>query len=231
MSLLVLHHDPLVGLDRLARSLAERDLEVIHHDATTGTFPDPAAHAGVLVLGSRASVADPDAMPDFVAGELAFLQAAEVAEVPVMGICLGAQLVALANGGTVSSRETPEVGMVAVHRTTPGTQDPVTAGWPDGAPSLVYHNDEVTMLPDGAEQLLVGSDGPTMWRLGHAHATQLHPEAGIETLRNWVEVLDSDMPTRAGVDAEAFLERATALDAQARAAGTSLVVRWVDGLG
>lgn len=231
MALLVLHHDPLVGLDRLERSLAERDLAVVDHDATTGALPDPADFAGVLVLGSRASVAAPDDLPEFVPAELAFLQAAEAAEVPVMGICFGAQLLALANGGTVSARETPEVGMVAVHRTTPGTTDPVTAGWPDGAPSLAYHNDEVTVLPDGAEQLLVGSDGPTMWRLGHAHATQLHPEAGIDTLRTWVEVLDTEMPTRAGVDPVAFLERAAALDATARAAGTSLVLRWVDGLG
>ena len=231
MSLLVLHHDPLVGLDRLARSLSERDLPVVEHDATGGTFPDAGDHVGVLVLGSRASVADPDDLPDFVPAELDFLRAAEAAEVPVMGICFGAQLLAVANGGIVSPRETPEVGMVAVHRTTPGTVDPVTAGWPDGAASLAYHNDEVTLLPDGAQQLLVGSDGPTMWRLGHAYATQLHPEAGIDTLRTWVEVLDTDMPARAGVDPEAFLARAAALDATARAAGTSLVLRWVDGLG
>ncbi len=230
-SLLVIHHDPIVGLDRLEPSLTARDLDLTHVDATTDDLPDPAAHDGVLILGSRESVADPDDLPAFVEPELAFLRAAADAEVPVMGICLGAQLLALAHGGTVSRRETPEVAMVAVHRTTPGTTDPVTAGWPDGAPSLAHHNDEVTILPEGAEQLLVGSDGPTMWRLGSAHATQLHPEAGIETLARWNEELDPEMPDRAGVDLETFMARATALDGQARAAGISLIMRWVDGLG
>lgn len=231
MSLLVLHHDDAVDLDRLTPSLEGRDLEIVHLDATAGDFPDPTSHDGILILGSRDSVADPDDMPDFAANEIAFLRAATDAEVPVMGICLGAQLLALAHGGTVAPRQTPEVGMVAVHRTTPGTEDPVTAGWPDGAPSLVYHNDEVTLLPDDAEQLLVGSDGPTMWRIGSAHATQLHPEAGIDTVRRWVADVDAEMPARAGVDSEEFLQRAAALDGQSRAAGISLVIRWVDGLG
>lgn len=230
-SLLVVHHDPIVGLDRLEPSLVARDLVLTHVDATTDELPDPTAHDGVLILGGRDSVADPDDLPDFVAPELAFLRAAADAEVPVMGICLGAQLLALAHGGTVARRETPEVAMVAVHRTTPGAADPVTAGWPDGAPSLAHHNDEVTMLPDGAEQLLVGSDGPTMWRLGSSHATQLHPEAGLETLARWNEELDPHMHERAGVDLDEFMARATALDPQARAAGICLVLRWVDGLG
>ena len=229
-SLLVIHHDPIVGLDRLEPSLAARDLDLVHVDATTDDLPDPTTHDGVLILGGRDSVADADDLPDFVDAELEFLRAAAASEVPVFGICLGAQLLALAHGGTVATRETPEVAMVAVHRTTPGTTDPVTAGWPDGAPSLAHHNDEVIMLPDQAEQLLVGTDGPTMWRLGSAHATQLHPEAGVETVARWNDELDPEMHERAGVDLDEFMDSVTALDAQARAAGTSLVLRWVDGL-
>lgn len=231
MSLLVLHHDPQVGHERLDASLAARPLEVVPHDATSGQFPAVDDHDGVLVLGSRDSVVDRDERPSWMEAELAFLRACTQSDVPVFGICLGAQLLAVAHGGQVAHRDTPEVAMVAVHRTTPGTTDDVTAGWPDGAPSLAYHEDEVTMLPEEAVQLLVGSDGPTLWRIGSAHATQLHPEAGIATLRTWVEDLSPDFPGRAGVDAQEFLERAERLEVQSRAAGTSLLMRWVDGLG
>lgn len=230
MSLLIIHHDPMVGLDRVEPSLAARDLPVLQVDATTQALPDPSDHVGVLVLGGRMGVADPDDLPDFAGAEVEFLQAAEGAEVPVLGICLGAQLLALAHGGEVSRRETPELAMVAVHRTEPGSEDPVTAGWPDGAPCLAIHNDEVTLLPDEAEQLLVGSDGPTMWRVGHAHATQLHPETSAAAVRHWLTTLDPGLPERAGVDAAVFLERADNLDITARAAGISLVVRWIDEL-
>lgn len=230
MTLLVVHHDPLVGLDRVAPSLQARDLEVVDVDATSQDLPAPEELTGVLVLGGRMSVADTDDLPGFATSELDFLRAAEAAEVPVFGICLGAQLLALAHGGRVGRREQPEVAMVAVHRTEPGQQDPVTAGWSDGAPALAMHNDEVTFLPHDAVQLLVGSDGATMWRVGHAHATQLHPEASAATVATWLTELDTDMPARAGVDRDVFTARTEALDGQARAAGIGLVMRWVDGL-
>lgn len=230
MALLIVHHDKAAGLGGLARSLEERSLEVTEVEATLiDSWPDPAMLSGVLILGGRMSVAGTD-HPGWVTAELDFLRAAETAEVPVFGICLGAQLLALAHGGQVAVRETPEVAVVAVHRTAPGRDDAITAGWPDGAPGLMFHEDEVVRLPAEAEQLLLGSDGATMWRLGHARATQMHPEVDAATLTTWIEDFGSDTPARAGVDADVFLAEAKRRDAFIKAAGISLVIRWIDQL-
>lgn len=224
MSLLVIHHDELVGLEALAEPLAARDLDLVEVDATTTPLPDPADHDGVLVLGGRMSVAGD--LQEWAEAELDFLRAADTAEVPVFGICLGSQLLALAHGGEVAPREVPEQAIVALHRTAIGQDDDVAAGWPDGAPAVAHHDDEVTLLPEDAEQLLVGSDGPTMWRLRTAHAVQVHPEAGITTLETWRDARGTE-PT---ADDEAFLDAARTSDPFLRAAGVSLVLRWVDGL-
>lgn len=224
MSLLVVHHDELVGLEALAEPLAARELEVVEVDATTDDLPDPADHDGVLVLGGRMSVAGD--LEAWAEEELDFLRAADRAEVPVFGICLGAQLLALAHGGRVAPREVSEAAIVALHRTAVGRDDDVAAGWPDGAPAVAHHHDEVTVLPEGAEQLLLGSDGPTMWRLRTAHAVQVHPEAGVAALEAWHDARD-DEPTDAD---QALLATARASEPFIRAAGVSLVLRWVDGL-
>lgn len=225
MSLLVVHHDPAVGLDLLAEPLAARDLDLVEVDATAAALPDPGDHDGVLVLGGRMSVAG-DLEP-WMDAELDVLRAADDAEVPVLGICLGSQLLALAHGGEVRPRERAEAAIVAVHRTAIGREDDVTAGWPDGAPGVAFHSDEVTVLPDDGEQLLLGSDGPTMWRIRTSHGIQLHPEVGLSTLASWVDTSGVDL---AHVDVDALLDTARTSEPFMRAAGVSLVLRWVDGL-
>lgn len=224
MSLLIVNHDEIAGLAHLAEPLAARDLDVVEVDATADDLPDPADHDGVLVLGGRMSVAGD--LDDWVEPELAFLRAADAAEVPVFGICLGAQLLGLAHGGEVAPREVAEKAIVALHRTAIGREDDLTAGWPDGAPALAHHNDEIVVLPDEADQLLLGSDGATMWRLRTTYAIQTHPEAGVESLEAWVEAALSE-PTEGD---DEFLATARASDAFMRAAGVSLVLRWVDNL-
>lgn len=227
MSLLVVHHDEIAGLAHLAEPLAARERRIVEVDATTDELPDPSDHAGVLVLGGRQSVAGGrDDWADWVEPELSFLRAADAAEVPVFGICLGAQLLGVAHGGEVAPREQAEKAVVALHRTAIGRDDELVAGWPDGAPSLAHHDDEVVVLPDEADQLLLGSDGATMWRLRSSYAIQTHPEAGATSLEAWMEAHLSE-PTP---DDDALLETARTSDPFIRAAGVSLVLRWVDGL-
>lgn len=224
MSLLVVHHDQIAGLAHLAKPLAARNLDLVEVDATCDPLGDPAAHDGVLVLGGRMSVAGE--LEGWASTELDFLRAADTAQVPVFGICLGAQLLALAHGGRVATRGKPEKAVVALHRTPVGRDDDVAAGWPDGAPALAHHNDEVAMVPDGADQLLRGSDGPSMWRLRTSYATQVHPEAGLASLQAWMDATLS-VPSEHDDD---LLRAAGDNEPSMRAAGVSLVMRWVDQL-
>lgn len=224
MSLLVLHHHDEVGLGSLTRSIDERDVEVSHVDVARDGAPDLDGVTGILVLGGEAVDGE------IAEAEVDLLRRAVEAEVPVLGICTGAEALALALGGEVAAREKPEAAWVPLHRTEPGTEDPVTAGWPDGMRALALHRREVVRLPAEAEQLLIGSDGPSLWRVGSAWATQLHLEADAATVEAWLDTEDGRaLVTDAGEDVEALLEESRRRDRFAVAAGASLVLRWLDG--
>lgn len=185
--------------------------------------------AGIVVMGGTMSAVDPAAhawMPD----ELRWLRDAVDAEVPVLGVCLGAQLLAEALGGEVAHRAVPEVGFLPLDRTDQGRADPVSAGWPDGAAVLFIHEDEVTALPPGADALLTGSDGVPAWRVGSAVAVQFHPEVTAEQLAAWVETDPlHGLLDRAGVDGAELVERARRHVRFTVPLGRALVGRFVDG--
>lgn len=223
MSLLVLHHDPAVGLGALAPSIEARDVEVRHADVLRDGAPDLDGVTGVLVLGGQPADGVADA-------ELDLLVRAVEAELPVFGICTGAEALATALGGEVAPRERPEAAWVPLHRTAPGREDPVTAGWPDGTRALALHRREVVRLPDAAEQLLIGSDGPSLWRLGSAWATSLHVEADAATVERWLDDDDGrSLVADAGVEATDLLDETRRRERFVRAVGVSLVLRWMDG--
>ena len=224
MTLLVLHHTDDVGLGTLAEPLEARDVDVRHVDVTEVDTIDLDGVTGLLLLGGRPAG---EAYPDH---ELEAVRTAVEAEVAVFGICHGADVIATALGGEVAERERPEVGFVAVHRTEPGTEDEVAAGWPDGTRTLALHAHEVVRLPDDAEQLLIGTDGPSLWRVGTAWATSLHPEADAEVIEGWMGTDDGRaMAEAAGVDPDELVDEARHRDAFLRATGVSLLLRWVDG--
>jgi GMP synthase (glutamine-hydrolysing) len=214
-------------LDGRAASIAPwRVVDVPGGDQLPGTLDDV---AGILVMGGTMSAVDPAAHA-WMGPELELLRRAVDAEVPVLGVCLGAQLLAQAHGGEVAQREVPEIAYLPLDRTDEGRRDAVVQGWPDGAATLFLHEDEVTRLPEGAEVLMRGSDGVPAWRLGSAVAVQFHPEVTPDQLATWVgRGLLTDLFERAGVDGDALLAEAERRGTVAVPQGRALVGRWLDG--
>jgi GMP synthase (glutamine-hydrolysing) len=231
VELLVLDHHPTTGpcrfvevLDGRRERAAWRSIDVPGGEALPETLDEV---AGVVVMGGPQSVTEDHAWLD---AELAFLRGAVAADVPVFGVCLGAQLLAVAGGGEVTTRAVPEIAFVPQRRTEEGASDELTAGWPEGAATLLWHGDQVTRLPDQAVALLEGSEGVTAWRLGSAFATQAHPEVDADQLARWVAMDELDHQfADAGIDAEAFLSEAARREVFLLAAGLSLFGRFVDG--
>jgi GMP synthase (glutamine-hydrolysing) len=242
---LVLEHTPAAGasaftsvLDGRAGSLPWRRVDV----PTGDPLPDHLdAVAGLVVMGGTMSAVDPSAH-DWMGPELDLLRRAVDAEVPVLGVCLGAQLLGAALGGTVEQRDVPRVAALPLHRTPEGRSHPVTAGWPDGGEGTFVHEDHVAVPPPGATALLevdepqdVRADGDgaastDAWSLGSAVAVQFHPEVTAEQLLRWLDggYLD-DMVARAGTDVEAFRARVQRRDRVAVALGRALLGRFLDG--
>lgn len=184
--------------------------------------------AGLVVMGGTMSATSPDDLPWMVA-ELELLRRAVAAEVPVLGICLGAQLLGAALGGEVTRRARPQVGYLPVTRTDPAAGDPVFGGWPDGAAALFVHEDEVTRLPPDATPMLLGDGMVCAWRSGSAWAVQFHPEVDAAQLERWTthEALEP-MLARAGVDGATLAEEGRRRARFTVPQGRALLGRFID---
>ena len=173
--------DRQVGLVRDA--LQASGCDVIERHAVAGD-PLPAADelAGIVSLGGRQSATRADDDP-FLATEMALLRAALDDDMPVLGMCLGAQLLAVAAGGKVVNSGRMYAGWPDLAVVPASAADPVFGGLPPRLPVLKWHED-VIEPPDG-EPVLGSSDGPgaALFRIGSsAWASQAHLELTPEML-------------------------------------------------
>jgi GMP synthase (glutamine-hydrolysing) len=140
------------------------------------TVAQLAGVSGVLAMGGPMNALDDTGFPH-LAGERAFLAAAARAGLPVLAICLGAQLLAAGLGAAVTQLPAPEVGVGEVTLTAAGRSDPGFAGADTTLPVVHWHADTFA-LPTGAV-LLAGSDrcAHQAFRWGdRAYGLQFHPE-------------------------------------------------------
>jgi len=121
MAIIVFQHDDRNAAGRLGLTLRDHgfklDIRRLHRgDAVPPDFDEV---EGVLSLGGKPNVDDPRDMHPWMDAELAFLREAHARALPVVGICLGHQLIAAALGGEVAKADKPEAGFVRVRLTPP----------------------------------------------------------------------------------------------------------------
>jgi len=236
--LLVLQHSDAVSLGQIKPMLDERATRRPWNLVNLGAAePVPSLDPdirGILVLGGFMSVLDGTAHA-WLRDEVALLRKAGDAEVPVLGICLGAQLLGVAHGGQVTHRDVAEIGLFRLRSVD--ADDPLAAGWPTDGLVLLSHADEVTTLPPDATPILASGDGTKTsatpaWRIGgKVHAVQFHPEADAALLRAWIEYGRlGERAMAAGVDPDALLAELERSERFVRAAGLGLVGRWLDAI-
>jgi GMP synthase-like glutamine amidotransferase len=136
---------------------------------------------GIVSLGGPQSANDGDA---WVAQEQALLRAAHEAQVPVLGLCLGAQMLAKALGGTVAKMDKPEFGWVDVRATGIGVEDVLHPGIGWSQTVFSSHGEHVSQLPEGATVVWKGKACPVQaFRVGpFSYGFQYHPEWTRETI-------------------------------------------------
>jgi GMP synthase (glutamine-hydrolysing) len=194
----VLQHAASEGPQRLAELLAEAGLtlDVVALDRGEPVPRGLPVSVPLVVLGGAMGVSDlGDPAFPFLAGEVDLLRERLAAGAPVLGVCLGAQLLAHAAGARVFPNSRPdgarvyEVGWAPVDFLSVDGE-PALVGLGRRAMMLHWHGDTFE-LPAGAIHLASTAACPHQaFRLGRAHGVQFHPEMDQATLAAW---LDSDV--------------------------------------
>lgn len=139
---------------------------------------------GVIVLGGQMGVHDEEQFP-FLRRVKALLRELLLRQTPVLGICLGGQLLAEAAGAVVTSHSCGERGALSVELTAAATRDPLFSGLENPLPVYQWHDDSFA-LPAGADLLAASDRCPCQgFRLGKAWGLQFHPEISRHIMLSW----------------------------------------------
>ncbi len=160
----------------------------------------PAGYDALIVMGGAPNV---DAGHPWLEHEQELLRGCVASGVPTMGVCLGAQVLAVACGGVVNRGPAPEIGAGRI-TVRPGAQsDPLFAGMPESLEAVQWHWYGVDRLPPDAVWLASSPAYPHQaFRLGErAWGVQFHPEAPPQQVSQWTDE-DFDALRAAGLDPE-----------------------------
>lgn len=146
---------------------------------------DSAEFDGLIILGGPMSIADPDYAHIFDP-MAALVRDFHDDEKPILGICLGAQLIAKAFGKTVKPHRELQFGFKALRISEEGQNDPLLCGLQPVQQVFVHHLDTFD-LPDDALLLMTEKDTIAhTFRIGKTtYAFQSHPEATEDLIRGW----------------------------------------------
>jgi GMP synthase (glutamine-hydrolysing) len=168
----------------------------------------PADFDAVVVFGGGMNVRDTERLP-WMRAEIELLRDVLQEGVPVLGVCLGAQLLAAAAGAEVRRSPSPEIGWFDVSRTPEGELDPLLGRLPARFLAYEWHS-YAFALPAGSVMLAYSAACPQAFRLGEcAWGVQFHPEVVPEIVREWALDYESDADAIAmGFDPPAHIAEA-----------------------
>ena len=207
MRLLVLQNCPVTPAGIVAEAVleegAELDTRFPHDGASVPASLAEEGFDGLIILGGPMHAEDDDSYPAFPR-VLELIRSAHAADQPVLGLCLGGQLIARAFGERVYPFGGLEIGYSELTLTQQGTLDPLFKSLAPRQHLMQLHAD-VFDLPKGAELLMTGSLCPNQaFRLGRAtYGFQSHPEATQVDARNFPRDCWSAMERHFGLEAEA----------------------------
>lgn len=229
MRALVIQHDHVSPPGPIAERLEDRLVEVVchqvvpeesfDHPGVPPAFPDVTGFDLVIPMGAPWAAYDVERVGSWVGPEVELLRQADAAGIPVLGICFGGQLLALAHGGDVGRSPMPEIGWVAIESDRPALVPP--------GPWFQWHYDRWT-LPPAANEIARNAAANQAFVLRRNLAVQFHPELTAAMLHGWLENGGAHDAAAAGRDPEELLARTRVEEPAARARAAALVDAFLD---
>jgi len=184
-----------------------------HRLVTTGlfregaSFPDPESFDLLLLMGGPMSVNDEAGYP-WLAEEKLFIRRAVEGGKKVLGICLGAQLIACALGGRVYPNPMKEIGWYPVELTAAGKESRL---FPRDRFTVLHWHGETFELPPGAALLAASAACPRQAFTAGSRVLglQFHPEVKEETVRNFIASCGEELTEGEWIQQEKILTEKT----------------------
>lgn len=224
---LVVQHTTTEGTGWLGEWLpaAGVELEVVRPH-TGQPLPARLTDDALIVLGGPMGAYD-DAAAPWLPATRDLLRQAVADATPVLGVCLGGQLLAAACGGRVERGPGGETGIGEVRLRSAAEDDPLLSGLPPVVPVLQWHFDAITALPPAAVWLAESAAyRHQAFRLGdRAWGVQFHVEAPATLVASWARS-DAGQLTAAGLDVAAVVEGVRTSQPALVATWRPVVERW-----
>lgn len=187
---------------------------------------------GLIVLGGAMGPLEDEVAP-WLPGVRSLIQQSLDTEVPMLGICLGAQLLATVAGSAVAPIDDgPEVGLATLHLTEAGSEDPLLGGLvaDEIIRALEWHWLEAKSLPAGSTPLITNSACTNQaFRIGRvAWGLQFHLEALTYTAETWSQETATDLK-KLGIDGERdIISPVREHEPELRGQWTPVIDRWIE---
>ena len=223
-------YEPLGTLDPLLKEAGFR-IRYVNFGRDPHQRPSLGKYEALIVLGGPMNAHQIDTYPN-LATEVEVIRQAVDAGMSVLGICLGAQLLAKAVGGRVARNDEREIGWHDVRLTETGRADPVLSSFANNQRVFQWHEDGIS-LPAGVPTLATSQASEVQaFRYGeHAYGFQFHLEVDASLVERWLTV-PANQPMlaaeRGRVDPQVVRQQTNDWIGELQALSRQTFSRWID---
>ncbi len=198
---LIIRHIDIEGPGTLGDFMEKNDIphQVVNAFLEDSYVEEPGDYSAIVTLGGPMGVYDDEEIYPFLRWEDAFLKRTIRENVPTLGICLGAQLVAKAAGARITEAPAKEIGWSNVSLTEDGREDPLFEGLPAEILVFQWHGDTFE-IPGGGKRLAESAICPNQaFRVGsRAYGLQFHLEVTPPMINQWIDAYKEELDSLKG---------------------------------